>query len=77
MSLKKYGSAVKITKIESSLALDPNMVVKEIEKSWQTKQMTIDELHEALKSMWIIDYGDDDLRSVIELLTSVGFKITQ
>ena len=77
MSLKKYGSAVKITKIESSLALDPNIVVKEIENSWESKQMTIDELHEAIKSMGVIDYGDEDLRSVIELLTSIGFKITQ
>ncbi len=77
MPLNKIGSAVKITKIESSLALDPNMVVKEIEKSWKTRQMTIDELHDAVKSMGVIDYADEDLRAVIELLTSMGFKITQ
>ena len=77
MTLKKIGSVEKITKIESSLALDPNIVVKEIEKSWKTRKMTIDELHDAVKSMGVIDYADEDLRAVIELLTSVGFEITQ
>ena len=50
---------------------------EEIEKSWKTRQMTIDELHDAVKSMGVIDYADEDLRAVIELLTSMGFKITQ
>ena len=77
MPLNKIGSAVKITKIESSLALDPNIVVKEIEKSWKTRRMTIDELHEAVKSMGVVDYADEDLSAVIELLKSMGFEITQ
>lgn len=77
MALNKIGSAGKITKIEASLALDPNIVVKEIEKSWKTKEMSIDDLHDAIKSMGIIDYDTEDLRAVMELLQSVGFKISQ
>jgi hypothetical protein len=78
MSLKKIGSPVKIVRItESALALDPNLIVTKLKEKYPTKSFSLDQLHEALKSIGVIDYSSDDLQHLIDLLQSSGVTIVK
>lgn len=76
--LKKTGTKVKINVVKKSgFSLDPNLIAAEIEKKWPGgKKVSIDQLHEAVKSIGVIDYSDDDMQDLVGLLQSTGFTVT-
>ncbi len=77
MALKKIGSPekIKLVNVESALAFDPHLVVKKIQESWTNPTITIDQLHEKLKSMGIVDYQQDDMTEIINLLNASGLTV--
>lgn len=77
MTLKKIGSPerIKVLKMTGSLAFDPNLVAKHIKDTWHNPTITIDQLHEAVKAMGIVDYTSDDFNEVINLLKSSGVEV--
>ncbi len=75
--LKKTGVAVKIKIVKSSgFSLDPNLIASELDKKWPGKKISLDQLHEAVKSIGVIEYGQDDMSHLVELLQSTGFTVT-
>jgi len=78
MSIKKTGSPVKIIRItESALSLDPNLIVTKLKEKYPAKSFSLDQLHEALKSIGVIDYSSNDLQHLIDLLQSSGIKVVK
>lgn len=75
--LKKTGAPAKINVIKvSSFALDPNLIAAELERNWSGKKITIDQLHEAVKSIGVVEYSDNDMKDLIGLLQGMGFVVT-
>jgi hypothetical protein len=78
VALKKIGSPQKITVIKrSSFAIDVNYLVALIEKQSPTKAVSLDQLHNAVKSIGILSYTAEDMNSLVSRLQAVGFKITK
>ena len=76
MSLKKIGSPAKIRVVkEGEFAFDPNIIVKEIQKKWPNSEISTDQVHEAVKSLGIINYNSEDMNEVLRLLDSVGISV--
>jgi hypothetical protein len=78
MALKKIGSPVRIKLIkESSFAMDINVLTALIEKQSPTKAVSLDQLHNMVKSIGILSYTAEDMSSLVSRLQSVGFKIAK
>ena len=76
MALRKIGSPEKIKVVkESAFAFDPNIIVKEIQKKWPNSEISTDQVHEAVKSLGIVDYATEDMNEVLRLLDSVGISV--
>ena len=77
MTLKKIGSPekIKVVNVESALALDLHLAVKHIKDSWTAPTITLDQLHEKLKAIGIIDYQQADMTEVINLLNASGLTV--
>lgn len=76
MALNKIGSPEKIKVVTTgALAYDPNLIVKKIKETWKQPTITKDQLHEAVKSLGIINYNPEDLTEVINLLNSSGIAV--
>ena len=76
MALKKIGSPEKIKVMkEGDFAFDPNIIVKEIQKKWPNSEISVDQVHEAVKSLGIINYNSEDMNEVLRLLDSVGISV--
>lgn len=74
--LKKIGTPTKITHVVfGAIVLDPNLIVAEIRKKYKNKSLSLDELHEFLKTLYVIDYSSSDLQHIIELLQSSGIRV--
>jgi len=73
--IKKIGSPEKIRQVSSSLTFDINLAVKKIKDSYNKPTITMDELHEALKALGIINYSSEDMSEVTRLLHSVGIAV--
>jgi hypothetical protein len=74
MSLQKVGTPESI-KVTGGLNLDPNLVTKEIIKTWKSKEISLDELHEFVKRMGVVDYSSEDMNHVVRMLQSSGFVV--
>lgn len=76
MSLNKIGSPEKIRVIkDGALAYDPNLIAKKIKETWKQPTISKDQLHEAIKSLGIINYNPEDLTQIINLLNSSGIAV--
>jgi len=76
MALRKIGSPSKIRVVkEGGFAFDPNIIVKEIQEKWPNSEISTDQVHEAVKSLGIVDYSSDDMNEVLRLLDSVGISV--
>ena len=74
--IKKTGTSQKIRVIkESGFAIDPNLLAKQIKDKWTGSQITLDQLHEAVKSTGVTDYSSDDMSHLVELLQSSGMTV--
>jgi len=75
MAIRKIGSPEKIHTITNALAFDINLAVKKIKDTHQKPNITIDEVHEALKALGITNYSSEDMAEVTRLLKSVGITV--
>ncbi len=75
MAIRKIGSPEKIHTIASALAFDVNLAVKKIKDTHKKPNITIDEVHEALKALGITNYSSDDMQEITRLLKSVGITV--
>jgi hypothetical protein len=75
--IKKYGTNSKITKVikDSAFALDPNLVAKQLIDKWPNKKISLDQLHEAVKSIGVLNYESKDMTDLVGLLQSAGFTV--
>jgi len=76
MALNKRGSPTKLQVVKNAgFTVDPNFLAEMILKQIPEKKLTVDQLHSALKSIGVVNYGSDDLNTLIERLKAVGFTI--
>jgi len=76
MALSKHGSAAKISIIKNAgFTIDNNFLAEMILKQIPEKKITMDQLHSALKSIGVVNYGDEDMSILIDRLTAIGFSI--
>jgi hypothetical protein len=73
--LNKFGSPEKITKVTGSFTFDPNLIVFMLKEKVIDKKITLDQLHEAVKSVGVIDYSSEDMGNLIRLLQSSGISV--
>lgn len=77
MALRKFGHPVKLEVIKSgAFAFDANLIAKKIEEAIPSKKLSMDQLHESIKSLGITDYTSSDLGNLINLLKAAGFSLT-
>lgn len=77
MAISKFGSPESINVVKSGLSFDPNIVVKQLQGKVKNGSITLDQLHEAVKSIGIVDYTSEDMNRLIGLLKSVGIAVIQ
>ena len=76
MPLNKFGAPAKIKVLKKGdLSFDPNILVKEIKDTWGQRPITIDQIHEAVKALGVVDYNSEDMNAVINLLQSSGVPV--
>ena len=77
--IKKVGTPQKISKIvrETGFSLDPNLIVKKLKDTWKEPKISLNQLHELVKSLGVGDYTSDDMNHVVELLQSSGITVTE
>jgi hypothetical protein len=76
MALNKTGSPSKITIVkQSAFEVDINLLASMLEEQWPDKNLTVNALHEALKSTGITEYKAEDMQELIGRLTAIGFVI--
>jgi hypothetical protein len=78
MALNKIGTPVPIKVIkESAFAMDVNVLASLIEKQWPKKEVSLDQLHEAIKHLGILDYSSEDMNQLVGRLQAIGFSISK
>ena len=78
MALSKRGSPVKLKVVKKSgFTIDPNMLAEMLQKQWPTKKLSVDSLHEALKSIGVDNYSSEDLSELMGRLQAIGFRISK
>jgi len=76
MALSKRGSAAKIQVVKNAgFSLDENFLAEMILKQIPEKKLTMDQLHSALKSIGVINYGADDMAVLVDRLKAIGFSV--
>ena len=76
MALKKFGSAqtLKVVK-NAAFAVDVNSLAERFLKDWPNKKITIDQIHNSLKSIGIVNYSSEDMSVLTSRLQAIGFSI--
>jgi hypothetical protein len=78
MSLKKQGSPTRIKVVKNAgFTLSENFIAEMISKQMPVKKLTIDQLHNSLKSIGVVNYSADDLNILIGRLQAIGFTISK
>jgi hypothetical protein len=76
MSLSKKGSPTKIRVVKNaSFAVDVNSLAERFLKDWPNKKITIDQIHNSLKSIGIVNYSSEDMSVLTSRLQAIGFSI--
>ncbi len=77
--IKKVGTPQKISKIikNTGFGIDPNLIVKKLKDNWTESSISLNQLHELVKSLGVVDYTSDDMSHVVELLQSSGITVTE
>jgi len=76
MALNKIGSPSKIQVVKNAgFSLDPNFLAEMILKQIPEKEISVDQLHNALKSIGVINYSSDDMAILMDRLQAIGFSI--
>jgi len=78
MSLSKKGSPVKIKIVkQSGFSVNPNYLAEMLLKQWPDKKLSVNSLHEVLKSIGVDNYGSEDLSELMNRLQAIGFQVTK
>lgn len=78
MALKKQGSPTKIKVVKNAaFAVDVNALAERFLKDWPNKKITMDQIHNSLKSIGIINYSSDDMSALSSRLQAIGFSISK
>ena len=76
MALKKIGSPQKLKVVkQSGFVLNENYLAEMLLKQWPKKQITVDQLHSALKSIGVDNYQAEDMSELMGRLQAIGFSI--
>lgn len=76
MALNKRGSPSKLKVVKNAgFQLGVNYLAELILKQIPDKELSIDQLHEALKSIGVRDYQAEDLSELMNRLQAIGFTI--
>jgi hypothetical protein len=76
MALSKKGSPTKIRVVKNaSFAVDVNSLAERFLKDWPNKKITIDQIHNSLKSIGIVNYSSDDMSVLTSRLQAIGFSL--
>lgn len=74
--LNKTGSPAKISIIkQSAFEVDLNLLAFMLKEQWPDKTLTVNDLHEALKSIGIVEYKAEDMQELAGRLQAIGFTI--
>ena len=77
MALSKRGSPAKIQVVKNAgFSLDPNFLAEMILKQIPEKTLSMDQLHSALKSIGVVNYGADDMATLVDRLKAIGFSVS-
>jgi len=78
MALKKQGSPSKIKVVKNAaFAVDVNSLAERFLKDWPNKKITIDQIHNSLKSIGIVNYSSEDMSVLTSRLQAIGFTINR
>lgn len=78
MSLSKHGSPSKLKVVKNAgFSMDVNALAQQFLKQWPNKQVTMDQVHNGLKSIGIIDYQAEDFSELLSRLQAIGFTISK
>ena len=76
MALHKTGSPAKIKVVKkSAFEIDINMLASLLLDQWQTQTISLNQLHEGLKSLGIINYTAEDMQELTGRLQAIGFTV--
>jgi len=76
MALNKIGSPNKISVIkQSAFEVDLNLLASMLKEQWPDKTLTVNDLHEALKSIGIVEYKAEDMQELVGRLQAIGFTV--
>jgi len=78
MSLNKFGTPQKLDVIkQSAFEIDLNVLASVLQDKWPSKKLSLNDLHEVLKSLGITDYKAEDMTDLVGRLAAIGFSITE
>ena len=78
MALHKKGSPTRIKVVKNAgFQLDVNFLAEMILKQMPNKKLTVDQLHNSLKSIGVNNYQANDLSILISRLQAIGFSVTK
>lgn len=76
MPLHKKGSPTKIKVVKNAaFAVDINALAERFLKDWPSKKITMDQIHESLKGIGIVNYSSEDMSILTSRLQAIGFSV--
>jgi len=76
MALYKKGSPTRIKVVKNAgFSVDPNFISEMFLKQWPEKKVSVDQIHNALKSIGVVNYSSEDLSILMNRLQAIGFSI--
>lgn len=78
MPLNKIGSPQKLSIIKhSAFDIDVNVLTGVISDKYPDKKLSINQLHELVKTLGIVDYKSEDMQELVGRLHSIGIIVTE
>jgi len=76
MALNKTGSPTKLTVLkQSAFEVDLNVLASVISDKYPEKKLSINDLHEVLKTLGVTDYKAEDMQELAGRLHAVGITV--
>lgn len=76
MALNKIGTPTKLSIVrQSAFEVDLNLLASMLQEQWPDKNISVNSLHEALKSIGITEYKAEDMQELVGRLQAIGFVV--
>jgi hypothetical protein len=76
MPLNKIGTPTKLSVMkQGAFEVDLNLLASMLKEQWPNKTLSVNALHEALKSIGITEYKAEDMQELMGRLQAIGFTI--